>query len=122
MTEEELIARVKKCLRDLRYLSEVPAQNLDPNPVHASKDGSRAPRKGGSSYTTAFNSLMNWCELQEGAHRAVVKGPNRRPETKEEFRARILSNPEYKHLPNGEVARRERLSESYVQKIRKGEE
>lgn len=115
-TEDELIQRVKKCLRDLRYLSEVPAQRLDPDPVSSSHSESGAPRKSGSSYTTAVRSLEGWCDLQETAHKAVVKGPNRRPETKEEFRARIIA--QYDGLSNAEVARRERLSPEYIRQIR----
>lgn len=117
-TEQDVLRRVAQCLLNFRMESEVPARALNPDPIHKSFAGSGAPRKAGSSYATAVRSLLGWCELQEAAHRANIKGPDRRPETPQQFRARILNTPEYKGLSNAKVADKERLSESYIQKIR----
>jgi hypothetical protein len=62
--------------------------------------------------------LVQWCNEAEREHRSIKKGPNRRPETRAEFRARIIKQH---HGKTAEQAARDEggsISASYIENIR----
>ena len=116
MSRAEVVDRVNKVLWGFEVLAEASARRMDPNPIHKSKADSGRPRGTAySSYDTALRSLDEWCEQQETALKAIKKGPNRQPESEEDFQSRVRS---YEGLTNKQIAQIERTSESRIQKIR----
>jgi hypothetical protein len=111
--------RHRPALRALRYVAESPSLALAPKTSSSfGKARTQSPPSRDSSYHRCFGDLLVWVELDrsrdglpewiEGAeqeHRSIVEGPNQRPETRAEFRQRIVAEYEGSHPEDGPSAR-----------------
>jgi hypothetical protein len=117
LTDAELFASLRQTLTDLSMLSELPARTYG-TIISGSKERS-GPEKTTSSYYRFRNRLLRALVDAEKEYQATVKGPDRRPETREEFRARILTEPRYQAMTSQQVADAEGgITARYVRKIR----
>lgn len=119
----ELLRRVAQVLLDLELLSEAPAsQGFDARPrinAPTAAGGALGPSgpRGGTRLEQQLAGLGRWCEGAEREVEAARRGPRVEAETRVQFRARVVA--EHRGVHYKQVALIERISDSFVRKIRR---
>lgn len=111
----DVVARLHEVMARAQILAESPAVALG-DKTSSGKLDSKPPPGREPLYHELLTGLVEFVENAEREVASIAKGPNRQPETREQFRRRIIEQYEGWH-PTA-VREVENLSLSYVRRIR----